>query len=182
MKRFYHIFALCFCISAIGCGCAKPAADDGQSGKPYIKLGISEKLVTNASGSFEVYVESNTSWTVEPQAEWLSVSISNGNGNRNVTIRTRYGKIRRRRDHSDENHRETGAQDIQEPRIHAYARPLYLEGADRREYRRLLPVQIRRQRDQSREDLQAHRMGRDFLCMEMPDFPYCMEQGQSLGS
>ena len=87
MKRFYHIFALCFCISAIGCGCAKPAADDGQSGKPYIKLGISEKLVTNASGSFEVYVESNTSWTVEPQADWLSVSISNGNGNRNVTIR-----------------------------------------------------------------------------------------------
>ena len=87
MKRFYHIFALCFCISAVGCGCAKPATDDGQNGKPYIKLGTSEKLVTNASGSFEVYVESNTSWTVEPQAEWLSVSISNGNGNRNVTIR-----------------------------------------------------------------------------------------------
>ncbi len=88
MKNFCRIIMFVSAAFLFGCGCEKEGGDDnGQSGKPYIKLGFSEKLVSNRDGSFEVYVSSNASWTVEAQADWLSVSPAEGKGNRNVTVK-----------------------------------------------------------------------------------------------
>lgn len=88
MKNFCRIIMLVSAAFLFGCGCEKEGGDDkGQSGKPYIKLGFSEKLVNNEAGSFDVYVNSNTEWTVESQAEWISVVQTEGKGSRNVTVR-----------------------------------------------------------------------------------------------
>lgn len=78
--------AICLCISTVSCGCAKSGPENSQTAKPYIKVDISEKLVNNKSGAFTVNVTSNTSWTAEPQSDWISCNIGNGEGNRTVTI------------------------------------------------------------------------------------------------
>ena len=61
----------------------------------------SNQSVTNASGSTAFTVESNTSWTVNDDAAWLTVSPDNGTGNgeiiatyeENTTTSQRVGTI-----------------------------------------------------------------------------------------
>lgn len=84
MNKLYNILIILFCVLTASCSCAKVETEDTE--KPYVKINISEKLVNNRAGSFEVYVTSNTSWTIEPQASWLSTNVTSGEGNRNVTV------------------------------------------------------------------------------------------------
>lgn len=84
MNRLYNILIITFCIFAASCSCGKEPA--GNTEKPYVKISISEKLVNNKAGSFEVYVTSNTAWTIQPQAGWLKTNVTEGEGSRNVII------------------------------------------------------------------------------------------------
>jgi GH43 family beta-xylosidase len=43
--------------------------------------------VSNASGSFEITITSNTAWSIEAKSEWLKPEKSQGNGNLNVMVR-----------------------------------------------------------------------------------------------
>lgn len=86
MKRFYHILVGLALVSAVGCSCSKAETDEDNSA-PFVKVNISEQYVNNKSGSFEVYVQSNTSWKVESKVDWITVSTAEGSGNRNITIK-----------------------------------------------------------------------------------------------
>ena len=66
--------------------CSKDDSGSGNSGKPYIRLNFSEKMVSNSAGSLEVFVSSNTEWTSEPRSKWLSVDRSGGKGDLAVRI------------------------------------------------------------------------------------------------
>ena len=87
MKKLYNTFILAFCIIAAGCSCAKATDDNGQTDKkPYVKIDVNQKYVSNKAGTFSVTVTSNTDWTAESQADWISVKPTAGSGNANVTI------------------------------------------------------------------------------------------------
>ena len=66
--------------------CSKDDSGSGNSGKPYIRLNFSEKMVSNSAGSLEVFVSSNTEWISEPRSKWLSVDRSGGKGDLAVRI------------------------------------------------------------------------------------------------
>ena len=66
--------------------CSKDDSGSGNSGKPYIRLNFSEKMVSNSAGSLEVFVSSNTEWISEPRSKWLSVDRSGGKGDLTVRI------------------------------------------------------------------------------------------------
>ena len=54
--------------------------------KAYLRLDLQEKKVQNSAGSFEVYISSNTTWTIESQSEWIKTSRTSGKGNLSVRI------------------------------------------------------------------------------------------------
>ncbi len=72
-----------------------------SAGSEILTVTPSNKSVTNASGSTTFTVESNTNWTVNDDAEWLTVSPISGNNNEtltatytgNTTISQRVGTI-----------------------------------------------------------------------------------------
>ncbi len=84
MNRLFEILLTSLTLVAAGCSCAK--SEEAQKEKPYLRLSVSEKIVSCKAGSFEVYVNSNTSWKVTSQASWLHVSAEEGNGSRNIVI------------------------------------------------------------------------------------------------
>lgn len=89
MKNLYAIAIAFVCLC--GCGCTKDDGNDDKNQKPYLKLGINEKLVSNKAGSFDVYVTSNTDWTVSVQSDWIeSISPMEGNGNKSVRVRYKH--------------------------------------------------------------------------------------------
>lgn len=65
-----HLYA-CLCIFSLLCfGCEDGPDDPGNSEKPALKINTQEKLVANAAGSFDIYVTSNSSWTIESKNSW----------------------------------------------------------------------------------------------------------------
>lgn len=83
MKKLYYILAFMAAIFLfVDCGNASPEGTKN----PFVKVSVSEKTVNCASGSFEVYVSSNTSWTVTAQTPWLKVSRTEGKGNMSIVI------------------------------------------------------------------------------------------------
>ena len=86
MNRLFNILVILSCTVIASCSCGKVNSSETPEA-PYVRVGSGEKLVSNKSGTFEVYVTSNTSWTVTAQADWLSVNVTEGSGNKNIIIR-----------------------------------------------------------------------------------------------
>ena len=78
MNKFFKILFLSVLIVTAGCSCAKSASEPTE--KPYLKLSVSQKIVSCKSGSFEVYINSNASWKVTSQAGWIHVNVEEGTG------------------------------------------------------------------------------------------------------
>ena len=55
--------------------------------KPFLSILPTTKTVGTAAGEFNVSVSSNTSWTVEPLAEWISIPVREGEKSSSVKIR-----------------------------------------------------------------------------------------------
>lgn len=83
-SRFLEVLLVSLVAVTAGCSCAKPAEEN--NGKPYLKLSVQQKIVNCKKGSFELYVDSNTSWKVEPQASWLHANVAEGTGSRNIVV------------------------------------------------------------------------------------------------
>lgn len=80
---------LVICVFAVfAAGCDNKANIPEPIAKKYLKLGFTEKLVSNSAGQFEVYVSSNTDWTVEPLSDWLKPATLEGTGN--VSLKVQY--------------------------------------------------------------------------------------------
>ncbi len=86
MRNFNRILILIIAAASVVCSCEKGDKGDTQPEKSYIRLSFSQKLVNNNPGTFELFIDSNTSYTIEPQVSWLSASVKEGNGCRNITI------------------------------------------------------------------------------------------------
>ena len=89
MKRIFSFLMafLAIPVLVLCCNnCSKDDSDSGNSGKPYVRLNFSERMVSNSTGSFEVFVSSNTSWISESRSKWLSVDRNGGEGNLAVRI------------------------------------------------------------------------------------------------
>ena len=84
MNKFFKILFLSVLIVTAGCSCAKSASEPTE--KPYLKLSVSQKIVSCKSGSFEVYINSNASWKVTSQAGWIHVNVEEGTGSRNISV------------------------------------------------------------------------------------------------
>lgn len=69
------------------------ACDNDNGGtdiiNPSLKISATEKTVPNASGSINVHVVSNTSWSVQTQETWLTTDKIQGDGN--MTVKISYG-------------------------------------------------------------------------------------------
>ena len=84
MKRVTKISIIAaILLSAFSCG-EKENVD--AASKAYLRLDLQEKKVQNSEGSFEVYISSNTTWTIESQSEWIKTSRTSGKGNLSVRI------------------------------------------------------------------------------------------------
>ena len=89
MKRtFSFLTALLAIVSMMLCcnNCSKDDSGDNDTGKAYLRLNFNEKMVSNSSGSLEVFVSSNAAWTAEPRSKWLSVDRTSGKGDLSVRI------------------------------------------------------------------------------------------------
>ena len=89
MKRtFSFLTALLAIVSMMLCcnNCSKDDSGGNDTGKAYLRLNFNEKMVSNSSGSLEVFVSSNAAWTAEPRSKWLSVDRTSGKGDLSVRI------------------------------------------------------------------------------------------------
>lgn len=84
MNRIFKLLFLSLTVMNVGCSCAKSVSE--PTDKPYLKLSSYQKLVNCKSGSFELYVNSNSSWKVTVQSEWLHTNVTEGTGSRNVVV------------------------------------------------------------------------------------------------
>ena len=82
LTAFLAIVMMMLCCSH----CSKDDSDNGNTGKPYVRLNFSEKMVSNSAGSLEVFVSSNTEWIAEPRSKWLNVDHNSGKGDLSVRI------------------------------------------------------------------------------------------------
>lgn len=85
-KFSYLIVFLIALTSMLCCNCSKDDSKGDDSGKPYLRVSFSEKMVGNSSGSLELYVTSNTSWMAEARSSWLHVDRTSGKNNLSVRI------------------------------------------------------------------------------------------------
>lgn len=75
------------------CACTGESAgpDEGDGEQPdkrlYLNILPTTKTVSAAAGEFNVTVTSNTSWSVEPQADWLRAPVAEGQKTRSIKIR-----------------------------------------------------------------------------------------------
>ena len=83
---FFSIFMILGTMMLCCNNCSKDDSGSDNTGKSYLRVNFSEKMVANASGSFEVFISSNTEWTAEPRSKWLSVDRSKGKGDLAVRI------------------------------------------------------------------------------------------------
>lgn len=60
--------------------------DPDPSVKPVLRLNTGEKTVTNAAGSLNIVVTSNTNWEVESKNSWLKPERTSGDGDMSVRI------------------------------------------------------------------------------------------------
>lgn len=84
MRNLYcylYIFSLLFYF-----GCEKSPDGPGEGENPNLKINTQEKLVSNSVGSFDIYVTSNTSWSVESRNSWLRPERKEGQGDMSVRI------------------------------------------------------------------------------------------------
>lgn len=84
MKNFFKTLFVLVTVLIAGCSCTE--ADPVKPEAPYLKLSVSQKIVNSRSGSFEVYINSNTSWTITVQADWLRTNVTEGKGSRNILV------------------------------------------------------------------------------------------------
>jgi len=60
--------------------------DPGNKPTPSLRISAREKTVSNAAGSINIVVTSNTTWTIESKNAWLRPERTNGNGDMSVKI------------------------------------------------------------------------------------------------
>ena len=82
---FYLFFSLLLCFS-----CGDSSDDSGSDEKSYLNISTNQKLIANASGSFDIYVNSNTSWKIEAKNTWLKPERKEGNGS--ISVKINYDK------------------------------------------------------------------------------------------
>lgn len=75
----FPLFFIC-----IACSKEEPV---NNTEKPILRLDVREKLVTNASGIFNIAVTSNKVWNIENQSNWLKPDLVQGKGNASIIIR-----------------------------------------------------------------------------------------------
>lgn len=79
-----------FFLSIICSGCGGSSEEDDDNEKGYLRINTQERLVANAAGTIDVYVESNTSWKIESKSSWLKSDRKEGNGN--ISVKIQYDK------------------------------------------------------------------------------------------
>lgn len=57
-----------------------------QDGEDSTMIDLAAQLVSNASGSYDIAVDSNTIWEVSESLDWLTVSASDGAGPETITV------------------------------------------------------------------------------------------------
>jgi GH43 family beta-xylosidase len=85
MKYIFLFPLLCF-FSCFSSGCKENEPE--QTVKPILRVNFREKLVSNASGGFDIIVTSNTTWAIESKNTWLVPEKFEGQGN--TTVRVNY--------------------------------------------------------------------------------------------
>lgn len=64
--------------------------EDSSPADIHLRLDVQDNKVPDKAGSFEVYVTSNTSWTMEAQSGWIHPERTSGKGN--LSVRINYDK------------------------------------------------------------------------------------------
>ncbi|MDR0510673.1 MAG: family 43 glycosylhydrolase [Rikenellaceae bacterium] len=93
MKKLLTTTALSLALISAGCG---KKGDTPATQKPYVRISSNEKVVATASSSFNLYVTSNTNWTVEAMGQWLHTDKTAGNGNMTVKVSCEASDVERR--------------------------------------------------------------------------------------
>ena len=84
MKNTHLIFI--FLLTLVSSACSNNDGGPENNPDPSLRLNSTDKTVTNASGSINIYVVSNTSWTIESQDNWLTTDKTKGQGDISVTV------------------------------------------------------------------------------------------------
>lgn len=82
MKYILSFFLFLFLCSFIGCSKDEPK----NVTKPILRINTQEKLVSNATGSFNIQITSNTTWKLEANNAWLKPEKLQGDGNMTVLV------------------------------------------------------------------------------------------------
>ncbi|MDD7887555.1 family 43 glycosylhydrolase [Flavivirga sp. 57AJ16] len=84
MKNTHFIFIFLMVFATGSCGGGDQLSENTPD--PSLRLSSTNLTITNSSGNITVHVVSNTNWTVESQASWLTLDINKGEGNMGVRI------------------------------------------------------------------------------------------------
>lgn len=87
MKKNMFLLSVLGLLLCFGWSCDKNDESEGTIEKPFLRISTQERLVTNAEGSFDVLVSSNTKWGVEAKNAWLKPERTQGEGEMSVRIR-----------------------------------------------------------------------------------------------
>ncbi|MDR1585664.1 MAG: family 43 glycosylhydrolase [Prevotellaceae bacterium] len=83
MRKIATLLSLfSFFVLYTGCKDKEPE----ETVKPYLRVNASEKLMSNAAGSFNILVSSNVKWNVETKNAWLKSERTSGDGDMSVKI------------------------------------------------------------------------------------------------
>lgn len=83
-----HIFSILIILPAFYLlSCSGSDEPKNNVTKPTLKINTNEKVVTNAAGSIDIQVTSNTAWKVEAKNAWLIPERTQGDGDMSIRIR-----------------------------------------------------------------------------------------------
>lgn len=84
MKKLMILLPVFFVLFSVCSGCGE---DDTENiFKPVLRINTQEKTVSNTSGSFNIQVTSNTTWSVEAKNTWLKPERSKGDGEMSIKV------------------------------------------------------------------------------------------------
>jgi len=89
------LFISIFSLSFLFCCCNKNKEEQAPA-KPVLRLSVSERTVANAAGSIDIYITSNTNWTVESKSTWITSDRTQGTGDMSVKIRFEESTVTKR--------------------------------------------------------------------------------------
>jgi len=86
MKNMFNFLIFCS-LTCLLAGCGEGDSGDSDGRPPFLLLNISkDQVVGSTAGSFDLWVTSNTSWTVTTETSWIHPETEGDSGNKTVTI------------------------------------------------------------------------------------------------